>query len=458
MMATRHPWRALSALLVILALVAAACGGSDDDEPAAEPPAEEPTDEPAEPADEPTEPAEEPGDEPADEPAGPVETVRIGVAYADLAAFATLNPDFGIGDPIEQAEAVVDGWRRDGRLPAGIDVELVFAGYNIIGDSEKLGACTSLAQDEDVFAAIGGRDFNVGAECLATRFETPVVDTNSAPPSLYQRAAPWYFSLRPDQATQLRSFADWAHDNGYLEGKTIGLFYENRLDEAVPVMKERLSELGYEIASELSTSGEGVGSSEDQISVQRFMADDVDLVLPLIGGSSQINMQAFAEEQGFRPDYLDLDYAEHTTDIAAAPLPVEQYDGTPALTMTSAGEVAASGSLTPQAEACMANYERYSGKEIPREAPENGEFTNILLTCDLLEIVLAGLTGAADDLTRENFVAAIESAGEFSFASAGDGSFGPDDHAGTDVYRTIEWDASCPCWVATSDWEPLSRG
>lgn len=79
--------RRLTALLVPLALVAAACGGDDDDAPAAEPAAEEPADAPAdepteEPADEPMEepadePMEEPADEPMEEPADEPETDAI---------------------------------------------------------------------------------------------------------------------------------------------------------------------------------------------------------------------------------------------------------------------------------------------------------------------------------------------------------------------------------------------
>lgn len=81
--------RRLTALLVPLALVAVACGGDDDAEPAEEPteaPAEEPGEEPGD------EPTEEPGDEPTEEPAdGPngLELdangdgqIRIGIAAA----------------------------------------------------------------------------------------------------------------------------------------------------------------------------------------------------------------------------------------------------------------------------------------------------------------------------------------------------------------------------------------
>ena len=385
------------------------------------------------------------------------QTVKIGFTYPDLAAFAILNKAFGIGDPAQQAEAVLDRWRRECMLPDGLEIDLVFGKYNIISDNAKRGVCTSLAQDEEVFAVVGGRDFTVGAECLATRFDIPVIDTNSAPPSLYQRGAPWFFTLRADQASQLRSFAHWATTEGHLENKTIGLYYETRLDEAVPVLRDDLASFGHEVASEISTSGEGVGAPEDQIAVQRFIAAGVDLVIPIVGGSSSVNVFSFSESQGYRPTYIDLDYGEHTTDVAAKTMPAEQYDGTFAMTMTRAGEVAANGTPTPEAEECLNNYERYSGIEISRERAETGEYSNILLTCDLMSILLAGLTTAAEDLSKESFVTGIETSSDFIFAGSGSGSFGPSDHSGVDEYRTIQWDAECPCWVAVGGWKPIVR-
>ena len=475
----------LAAPAVLLALMAAACG-SDSSEPVSEPatqPAqseEAQAETPMEEAEEPEGPADEsapaddgPDDTAADEapattvapdeadastdepPATtvPSQIVRIGVAFPDLAAFAVLNPEFGIGDPEAQALAVVDQWAREGLLPPGIGVELVFGKYNIISDSAKLGVCTSLAQDSEVFAAVSSVSFTVGAECLATRFEIPVIDADGAPPSLYQRGAPWFFTLRADHGKHLRSYVQWAIDNGMFDGN-VGVYYETRLDEGVDEMREQVAAAGLKIASETATSGEGVGSPEDPIAVQRFIADDVDLVLPIVGGSSLAGVLGFSESQGYRPMYLSTDYGEQTADIQAKTLPPEQYDGAMAVTMKRVGEVAA-GMVNEEAEACLANYERYSGTDIERSAPESGEYGSILRTCDLLSLVLAGLHGAADDLTKENFVAALENSGDFTPAGVAPGSFGPGDHSLVDHYRAIRWDVGCPCWVAVSDFTPL---
>ncbi len=384
----------------------------------------------------------------------PTQVVKIGYAFPDLAAFAVLNKDFAIGDPALQAEAVVDGWRRDGLLPPGIDIELVAAPYNIIDPQAKQGVCTALAEDDDVFAVVSGISFTVGAECLATRYQVPVIDTDGAEPSLYERGAPWLFTLRPDHVKQLLNYGQWAIDSGKLDGKRVGLYFETRLAEGVVAMRGLFDQAGVNLVSVTETSGIGIGGAEDTLSIERFIDEGVEVGLPVVGGSSAANMYNFAQGQDYHPLYLDLDYAEHTTDVAAKTNPDEQYDGTQAMTVTRIGE-RASGIDNPDAEACLANYERYAAVDIPREGIETGEYSSILRTCDLFAVLLLGLTGAADDLTRENFVTALENGGPLDLVGSGNGSFSADDHSFIDDYRTIQWDAACPCWKAVTDFTPL---
>lgn len=384
----------------------------------------------------------------------PTQIIKIGYAFPDLAAFAVLNKDFAIGDPALQAEAVIDGWRREGLLPPGIDIELVTAPYAIVSPEDKQGVCTQLAVDDEVFAVVAGISFNEGAECLATRYQVPVIDTNGSENSVYERGAPWLFSLRPDHVKALVNYGHWAIESGELEGKRVGMYFETKLAEGVVALQELFEQEGVNLVSITETSGIGIGGAEDTLSIERFIADGVEVGLPLVGGSSASNMYNFAEGQNYHPVYLDLDYEEHTTDVAAKVNPPGQYDGVRAMTVTRVGE-RASGIENPGAEACIANYERYAAVDIPREGIETGEYSSILRTCDLFTVLLSGLIGAADDLTRENFVTALENGGTIELVGSGNGSFTAEDHSFIDEFRTIEWDAACPCWKAVSDFAPL---
>ena len=419
-------WRVLRTLVVVAALVVGCGGGGGDDDPAA--------------------PADAGGD-----------PIRIGVAYPDLSAVAVLNPEFAIGDPEQQAAAMVEAWRREGLLPGGRDVELVFRTYSVLNDDEKLAACTGFAQDDDVFAVVGGRYFTPGARCLSDRFDIPVISTDSAPAASYSQSAPYFFTLQPDQSAYLRTLAGWADDSGYLDGRTIGLFYETRLDEGIVAFKEELTARGHAIAEELSSTGEGVGSAQDELSVQRFVAADVDLAILAIGGVSWINVMSSADRQGFVPDYLDLDYGEHTTDVAARTNPPTQYDGTRAFTATRIGETAAGMELNEATQRCVERFTAFGGEDPDPGPPESGEWGNILLTCDLMEVLLAGLEAGGADGDRDAFVAAVEAIQGMEAASFGDIGFSADDHSGADQAREITWDADCPCWEATGEFLPLLR-
>lgn len=455
---TTSRWQRLAAVVVTVMLVAAACGGdSDGDDGNGDGAADATPDDTAEPAGDPTDDdgSAAGGDDGADEPAPTVEaseTLTIGLAYPDVSAFATLNEKFSIGDPEEQAAAVLDGWRRDGTLPInGYDIELVFRKYAIINTDDKLGVCTSFAQDDDVFAVVSGRDFTVGADCLATRYQIPVIDLMGAPPSTYERGAPWFFTLRADEAEVLRAYVQWGTEMGVFDGATIGVFWDTRSEEAVDALREALGEAGHEIAVDIPSDGEGVGSPQDQIAVERFAAEGVDVAVLLVGTSSVTNFMSFAEAQDYRPAYPGLEWASQIGDVASASLPQEQYDGTVAMTISRVGELSAGTELTPQATACIDNYERYAGRDLEASVPETAEWAQILYTCDLLSLLREGLANAGPDITRESLVAGLEQVQGFPLAAWGDLSWGPDDHSGVQQFRTIEWSTDCLCWTATGD-------
>ncbi len=395
--------------------------------------------------------------EPEPAPAVVERTITIGVAYPDVSAFATLNKKFSIGDPEQQATAVLDGWRRDGLLPVnGTDIELVFRKYSIINTSDKLGVCTGFAQDDEVFAVVSGRDFTVGAECLASRFDIPTIDLMGASPSVYERA-PRLFTIRPNEAEVLRAYVQWADSQGLFDGATVGVFWDTRSEEAVEAFKEAMAAAGHEVAVEVASDGEGIGSPQDQISVERFLAAGVDAAVLLVGTSSVSNFMHFAQSQNYRPAYRSMEWASHIGDVASGSLPQEQYDGTLAMTVSRVGEIAAGMEPNAKTEACISNYERFSGADIARTSPETAEWAQILYTCDLMSVLLAGLQGAGDDLTQESLVASLEGLQGFPLAAWGDLTYGPGNHAGVQQFRTVEWSAGCLCWTARTEMVDFNR-
>ena len=440
--------------VAILMLVATSCSSGDDSD-TADPPETSTTSEAPSGDDEPA--TDEPATDEPSEPAGEVRQVlKIGYAYPDVSAFAILSDKFSIGDPELQAASVLQAWRRDGVLPIdGIDIELVFGKYNILDSEEKIGVCTQLAEDEDVFAVIAGRNFEVGSECLASRYGIPVIDGSGLPRSTYDRTAPWLFTVRADESRVMELFVAWADRMGALDGKRIGVFWDTRSEEAVDTLKAELAEIGQEVASDLPSDGEGIGSPQDAIVVQRFMSDDVDFAILLVSTSSVTNYLASAEEQGFTPDLLWFEWANTLTDVSTAAYPQGLIDGVEAMAMGRLGEIAAGFDLAPQAVRCVDDYEAFAGEDVALVSPESGETVQTLFTCDLMNLLLEGLRGAGAEPTPESFVAALETVTDFPLATWGNLTWTPDDHAGVDQVRTVVWSSACECWTALGEFENL---
>jgi hypothetical protein len=465
----------LAASIMALALVAASCGDDDDDaaddtadtggatattEAAPETTAATTTEAPATTAADTTAAPETTEAAPDTTAAPEAQTIKIGFAWPDLSAFLAVSESYGVGDPEEQMLAVLEGWRQDGTLPInGVDIELVSQSFDALDPETKLAACQKFGAEDEVFAVLGGRIFTEGAECMATRFQTPVIDTDQAPAATMEAAAPYMFTLKPDTTEAVTTFANWAIGRGSFEGKKIGLYWEGGQDAAAEAFKQILADNGLTLTSEIQTGGQGsVGNEQDALAAQKFQADGVDLVILFVGSSGIVNVLQTAADQGYTPDYLDLEWSSHMSDVASAAYNQEQWAGVEALSATRLGELP---DLSPDAEDCIANYEEFSGNTIDREPPEkSGEFSNILIACELGNILLQGIQGATADggeLTQESFIAAVEAIQD----APGLGwintiSFSADDHTAPADVREVTWDTTCTCWKASSDWMPIS--
>ena len=60
--------------------------------------------------------------------------------------------------------------------------------FDSLDPDSKLAACQKFGTEDEVFAVLGGRIFTEGAECMATRFQTPVIDTDQAPAATIEAA------------------------------------------------------------------------------------------------------------------------------------------------------------------------------------------------------------------------------------------------------------------------------
>lgn len=380
--------------------------------------------------------------------------ITIGVAVPDLSAFTKFSKAFGVGNPQTQAASVLAAWQNDGSVPVnGHPVKFVYKSYSIVDDSQKQAVCKTFAQDDKVFAVIGGQSFETGAQCLSGRFHIPVIDLDSVPSSSYQQGAPDYFTLQMDLNVLFKNYIDWAAKKGLFKGQKLGMYVDQSLNESADVAKAELQKLGYKLTSEVTSNGAGVGSNSDQLAMQKFRQAGVTVMIPFVGGSSEINALGFAAKQGYKIKVVDLDTSQHTTDVAAGAFPASLYNGTFAVTMNNDG-AAAAGDPEPAAETtCLKNYNTFSGANIQRVSPEtSGELGNLLETCSMAEIVLKGLQNAGSNLTQQSFIAGLEQIQNMAIAGGGNVSFSSTEHWGMHQLREVQWTSKCHCWTAQGPW------
>jgi hypothetical protein len=388
-----------------------------------------------------------------------IPAIRIGVAMSDVSRFVAIDAAYGIGDQRTQVEAVIDRWRREGDLPcAGRDIDLSFHTFDATDTDGKRAVADRLAA-EGVLAVIGARDFTYGAVRLAERHHTPVLDVNAVPRALLARAAPWLFTLRTAQDLIYTTFVRWAHDNGLLDGRRIGVFSDRFTAASADVALAELDALGHRVTTHVRSEGAGVGSDRDEEAARLFGADRIDTIFPFVSGSSLVRMLTFASELGYRPQVLDVETGEHATDVTASLMPPGMYDGTLALVMNRIGEIPAGRRLDPLAERAIADVERFTGRRLARTGRDtSGEVSNILIVHDLAEVLMAGLRNAGPDVTRESLVAGLERIDAMPSASGGGITFRAGEHWGFREMRSVQWSAASGTWAVRTEYEPVMAG
>ncbi|MCU1460056.1 MAG: hypothetical protein JWO37_131 [Acidimicrobiales bacterium] len=380
--------------------------------------------------------------------------IKVDVVYADLSALKALGPSYDNGNVPQQWQAMIDGWRRDHLLPVnGHDIQLAFHSYNVLSQADQRSACIAATQDDKAFAVVGVAYFQTGSECVAREHHTPLITFDGPEVPVFQRSAPYLFSI--DQASDrlLDNFIYWAEARHAFTGHRIGLYYDTDAPTAGLMnrtIKAELARFGHKVVAE-ATTGDKNGGPEDAVAVQRFQSQQVDVALLF---TSKTGFMQAAQAQGYKPTYLESDFLYGTADVTTSTYPAAQFDGTFGITTQSGGEASAGIPPTPGMTACISNYERFSGMR--NMSPSSAAYGYVLIGCDEGRALLDGLRNAGPNLTVASFVSALEGLSSFPLVrDLGSGGFSPNKHDAANTYRTLQWRRGCSCWVAIGDPAPL---
>lgn len=408
MLNRRHP---MVAVVLALALLAAACGSSDDeagtdattttvgDTPTTTVGDTEPPTSDTQPGAETTTTAGEATGEP----------IKIGITYVDTEALAAAGLEFDLGEHATVYQALFDDINAKGGIH-GRPIEATLVPVDPTGTEGPEAACIQLAEDEDVFLISGFWRVD-DVLCPVSTQNTPVVGGEMTTARLEQAGAPW-IAVSADEdlpATTVRTL----HERGELDG-TVAVYSaiadQGLLEETViPV----LDELGVEVVetgiNDAPAGDDIANESNVDLIGERFEAAGADTVL-LVGPASENYLRYMIDNTTYRPSLL------FTAQSAAL-----AYVASEATTDTSILE----GSLAagtfgpaqakfddPTMQECVGIVEA-SGYDVIPPDDTSGEqsdrpFESVFQACPDVYLIRAWLEAAGPDLTNESLQAALD--------------------------------------------------
>jgi hypothetical protein len=243
-----------------------------------------------------------------------------------------------------------------------------------------------------------------------------------------------------------------------VKGHKVGLYYPSTPDTLAKLVRDQfiatLRARGYDLAAEVTTSDGSAGGPTDAVAVQRFRSAGVDVAVLLVSPLAKSNFLQSAQTQHYSPAQVTSDVAVDTTTAAASAYPKGAFDGAWGMTAARSGEIEA-GIVAPRAASCLADYRRATGRGQPD--PHSGEHTSVHGDCDVMDDLLAGLTGASPSITQRSLMSALPRVERLSLAGNSRLDYAPGKYDGLNQVRTIRWHADCTCWKAVGAFEELPR-
>ena len=199
-------------------------------------------------------------------------TVKIGVALIDYGAISQFV-DFKRGDQQKIFQAFVDDINAHGGVAGGKKLEAEYVTYKPFGAQPALTACTTMTEDQKVFAMVGLLLYDpTGAAqtCMAKQHQTVTI-TSELSENIMKKQPPGLL-LTPFALAErtTRSMIDLANKQGLLKGKKVGVLAEKgtktRITSTiVPELKKLGIPVGRPVVIQIDDSS---GSSIDTTAAQ----------------------------------------------------------------------------------------------------------------------------------------------------------------------------------------------
>jgi len=372
------------------------------------------------------------------------ESIKVGYLGNNFGALAEAGIAPDLGDQTKTIPAIVEEINERGGIAGRqIDLNLQVVDF-AAGPQAAQAACLALTQDFGAFVVLVSpavsRDTT---RCTAVTNQTLSIASTGWDAPLYEEAGKRLFTVGSHTAmSTYRQYEAWGqlmHDDGALEGKTIGVVTSDGSPEFVSAAEDallpKLEELGYEVVvNVVIPCPEGDNDCEQhEAAVERMKQSGVDFVFMGANALAGATFVQAAKNLDFKPTWA-ANGPQVTDTVSKFFSGVHDWwDGAFGVSTVFAEE-----DLTDTAAECNRIVAERSDEEYE---PGSDAYGFTAVNCILFRVLELGADAVEGDLNEATLIRAIETLEEVPMNAGPPGSLGPEKHDAGDYVFLADFDA-----------------
>ena len=391
-------------------------------------------------------------------------TIKIGVVSVDFKCIEQFV-DFNQGDAEKIAKALVDDVNKKGGI-GGRQVEMVFKSLCPLQPDTVSAACTSLTDDEQVFAVMGVYDTppSDGSQqlCVAKDKDTVLIDELTTQKTMDGATPGLLLSPHINPERRLDALLNLLKQKGSLAGKTVALLADqNNKDAATASVKKFTDGAGLKTGDTgvLTITNDDTTQAQAQLDtfIEKWKQQHVDTLVMsgLLVSAKQFVEKISAAIPGITLVADDSGVGEQASDEVKAGKTPNPYEGLLTLNGLNDDETF----VLPGVQACVKAYQDATGETViaPKDLKPGADgktakvFEGLEDRCNELAILKQLLEKAGPNPTNDSFIAAANSIGKIQLATSQISSLGQGKYDADDGFRLASWDSTIG---ASGDFKP----
>lgn len=378
------------------------------------------------------------------------DSIKVGVAAIDFEALQAFAVEID-GFPSEiwapaWAQAFNDRGGAHGRM-----METVVSTFLPVGTEEVDATCAELTQDEEVFVVFGAM-LGDSPLCVTELNETPYVGMFGLTDERLERSIAPFFASEMAADAQRENSLRALIDEGTFDGVKLGVWWEVADDPvAENVVLPLLDEAGVDVVETVVLGDFGDDTAASEASADTLFAAlagaQADMYLnisglvsfnravdrnspgvPFVLLNGQVTNSAIVSTSGYDPDVL-----------------------ADAIAVTAAKPTGAEWRENPGWQQCVAEIEAYDPESIDIDDIDDSVAEGIGQACQGFRLLEHLLVNADPNLTPEAMVEVADATGEFLLPGMAGGSLGPGKYSVGDAVRYYTYDPEQQIMVPEGD-------